>query len=33
MAYFLKLPENQVASYLKRAKGRLKDLLDHPQAA
>jgi RNA polymerase sigma factor (sigma-70 family) len=33
MASLLKLPENQVASYLKRAKGRLKELLDYPQAA
>jgi DNA-directed RNA polymerase specialized sigma24 family protein len=33
IAEFLGMPENQVASYMKRAKERLRDLLDYPQAA
>ena len=33
IAEFLGMPENQVPSYMKRAKERLRDLLDYPQAA
>jgi RNA polymerase sigma factor (sigma-70 family) len=33
IAEFIGIPENQVPSYMKRAKERLRDLLDYPQAA
>gem|GEM_PF-5124777 len=33
IAEFLAMPENQVASYMKHAKERLRALLDYPQAA
>ena len=33
IAEFLGMPENHVASYMKRAKERLRDLLDYPRAA